>query len=244
LIRTDLDAAGIPHELIDVRPNTRTCITILDRSSAKTTELVEEAVAVEPQAYDQLLKWVDAQLPKSRVLVLSGSLPPQAPPALYARCTEAAHRHDVKVILDGRGAPLQHALPHKPTLVKPNRVELQENTPFPIVDDATLRKAIEHLLSQGPEFAIITDGPRPAIASDGKKFWQITPPKIEPINPIGSGDSFAAGLAMALLQKMELSEACRLGAACGAANALSSPPGYGKVADAQRLLPLVKVQPW
>jgi 1-phosphofructokinase family hexose kinase len=244
LIRADLDRASIAHDLIEVRPTTRTCVTVLDRSTGKATELVEEPAAVEPQAYEQLLQWLESKLPTATMLILSGSLPPQAPQDFYARCTEMACRRNLQVILDARGSPLQHALAFQPTFIKPNRLELQENTPFAIEDDASLRRAIEHLLSQGPQCAIITDGARPILVSDGKQFWQITPPPITPINPIGSGDAFAAGLAMGLLQGQDIPQACQLGAACGAANALSSPPGHGRPKDVRRLLPLVKWQLW
>jgi tagatose 6-phosphate kinase len=244
LIRADLDRAGIAHDLIEVQPPTRTCVTVLDRSTGKATELVEEPAAVAPQAYEQLLQWLASRLSAATMLILSGSLPPQAPQDFYARCTEMAHRRNLQVILDGRGSPLQHALPFKPTFIKPNRLELQENTPFAIEDDASLRRAIEHLLAQGPQCAIITDGARPIVVSDSRQFWQITPPPITPINPIGSGDAFAAGLAMGLLQGEDIPQACQRGAACGAANALSSPPGHGRAEDVQRLLPLVKCQRW
>jgi tagatose 6-phosphate kinase len=118
---------------------------------------------------------------------------------------------------------------------------LQETMPFPIDDDAALRKAILELLRRGPAWAIITDGPHEAVASDGESFWRITPPRIRAVNPIGSGDAFAAGVATALLESHDLPTACRLGAACGAANALNSPAGHGRREDVERLLAEVRV---
>lgn len=241
LIRADLDAAGIRHDFVNVAPKTRTCTTVIDRSTGTATELVEETRAVDPKAYEELLQIVDANLRRAGVLVLSGSLPPEAPQDFYARCTRLARRADISVVLDGRGEPLRLALGEKPTIVKPNRQELQETVSLPIEDDASLRRAITELLHQGPKWAIITDGPHDAIACDGESFWRITPPKIRPINPIGSGDAFAAGLAIAVVEGRDLPSACRLGAACGAANALNSPAGHGKREDVERLLLDVRV---
>ena len=241
LIRDDLDHAGIQHHFIDVGPKTRTCTTIIDHFNHTATELVEETQPVDPLAYDRLLNTVAANLSQARAMVLSGSLPPQAPADFYARCTRLARQANIPIILDARGEPLRKALAEKPTIVKPNRQELQETGSFPIDDDASLQRAIRELLRQGPRWGIITHGPHPAIASDGQSFWQITPPPIQPLNPIGSGDAFAAGLAHALLEFADLPTACRFGAACGAANALNSPAGHARREDVERLLSEVQV---
>ena len=243
MIRADLDRAGIPHDFVEVIPKTRTCTTVIDHATATVTELVEETAPVDPQAYELLLEIVNANLPRVRVLVLSGSLPPQAPNDFYARCTRQARQSNIPVILDTRGEPLRQALAEKPTLVKPNRQELQETVSFSIDDDNSLQTAIRELIQQGPRYAIITNGPRDAIASDGESFWRITPPKITAVNPIGSGDAFAAGLAVALLEGHDLPTACILGTACGAANALNSPPGHGRKIDVDRLKTQVQLTP-
>ena len=241
LIRADLDRAGIPHDFVAVQPATRTCTTVINGADGTVTELVEEPKPVDPKAYERLLETVAANLSRAKVLVLSGSLPPQAPQDFYARCTHLARKAGIPVVLDARGEPLLQALAEKPTVVKPNRHELQETMPFPIDDDAALRKAILELLRRGPTWAIITDGPHEAVASDGESFWSIAPPQIRAVNPIGSGDAFAAGLATALLDARDLPTACRFAAACGAANALNSPAGHGRREDVERLLAEVRV---
>lgn len=240
-IRRDLDDAGINHDFVTVKPKTRTCVTVLDRSNSVATELVEETKPVDAMDYSALLGRVEEFVPKATVVVLSGSLTPNGPTDFYARCTAIARKANVPVIIDARGEPLKLALAERPAVVKPNRIELQETVGFEIRDEPSLRKAIADLLSRGPEWAIITDGPRDAIASDGKQFFRITPPKIKPVNPIGSGDAFAAGLALAIQRGNDLPEACRLAAACGAANALNSPPGHANPQDVARLLSEVKV---
>ena len=243
LIRADLDRAGIAHDFVAVTPKTRTCTTVIDHATGTVTELVEETSPVDPPAYEQLLQMVEANLCNTDVLVLSGSLPPLAPLDFYARCTRLARLANIPVVLDARGEPLRQALAEKPTVVKPNRQELQETVSFPIDDESSLHAAIREMIRQGPRWAVITDGPRDAIASDGEHFWRITPPTIVAVNPIGSGDALGAGLAMALLEGHDLPTACRLGAACGAANALNSPAGHGRRKDVERLLAEVKIVP-
>lgn len=243
IIRADLERAGMAHDFVTVAPRTRTCTTVIDRSTGTVTELVEETKPVDPEAYERLLAITNAQLPQAEAMVLSGSLPPEAPVDFYGRCTRMARLANIPVVLDARGAALQCALGEKPTVVKPNRQELQETVSFPIDDDGSLQRAIRELLAAGPRWAIITQGAQDAIASDGKSFWRITPPRIQAVNPIGSGDAFAAGLAAALVEGRDLVESCRLGAACGAANALNSPPGHGREEDVERLAADVRIRP-
>jgi fructose-1-phosphate kinase PfkB-like protein len=61
------------------------------------------------------------------------------------------------------------------------------------------------------------------------------------VNPIGSGDAFTAGVVWRLLRGDDLGEACRWGAAAGAANALTPQPGELNRKDVTRLAKEVRV---
>ena len=62
------------------------------------------------------------------------------------------------------------------------------------------------------------------------------------VNPIGSGDSFTAGLVWRLLRGDDLGEACRWAATAGAANALTAGVGEVERAEVERLAREVEVQ--
>ena len=70
----------------------------------------------------------------------------------------------------------------------------------------------------GAEWVVVSDGPRPAWASSRKQVFRLTPPRIEPVNPIGSGDCLAAGIAWALVARQDTLEAIRLGMGAAAHN--------------------------
>ena len=65
-------------------------------------------------------------------------------------------------------------------------------------------------------------------------------PKIEVISPIGSGDSFAAGMAIGLLEGKDVPEACALGVACGAANAMTDLAGHVRREDVEQLAAVIE----
>jgi tagatose 6-phosphate kinase len=101
---------------------------------------------------------------------------------------------------------------------------------------------MRQLAERGAERVVVTAGSQPTLAFDGAKLWQIIPPPIEAINPIGSGDAFTAALVWRLLLGEHLGEACRWAAAAGAANALSLMPGELTLPDVQRLAAQAQVR--
>lgn len=241
-IRETLRATRIAHEFITVAPRTRMCITVIDRSHNTATELVQEAAEVEKPAWGKLRQRVAELLPRAKVLVLSGSLPPGAPQDFYAYCVNRATECAVMTLIDAAGEPLRRALASKPLVVKPNRIELAKTLDTPIESDAAFRDAIKHLIAQGPAWAVVTEGKAGAVVSNGESFWRVRSPRVEAINPIGSGDSVAAGLASAISRGQRLPEACKLAVACGAANALTPLAGIVRPDDVSELIERVEIE--
>jgi tagatose 6-phosphate kinase len=243
-IRDELDRAGVPHDFVTVAPKTRTCVTILDRASGETTELVEESKEVEKPAWGKLRGRVAEWLPRAKVMVLSGSLTPNAPQDFYGFCVNRATEHAASAIVDAAGEPLRRALAARPLVVKPNRAELARTLDSPIESDAALRDAIRRLIELGPGWCVVTQGKEGAIVSDGQRFWRVRSPALRAVNPIGSGDSVAAGLASAIARGQRLPEAARLGIACGAANAMTLLPGHVRPDDVAQLVEKIELEDW
>src|SRR5687767_6018252 len=96
LIREDLSRSGIAHDFVDVEPKTRTCTTVIDKSSAAATELIEESKTVDASAFARLEETLRALLPAAQLLVMSGTLTPGAPQDFYARCVARATEAGVR----------------------------------------------------------------------------------------------------------------------------------------------------
>lgn len=240
--RRDMDAASIKHDFVTVATNTRMCITLVDAQNRTATELIEEASPVTSSEVEKLLTKLEGLLQHARVLVLSGTLAPACGDDFYARCLKLANRASVQTILDAKGAPLQQALSEKPFLIKPNRAELAATVNRPIDSDNDLRDAIRAVLSLGATWAAVTHGAAETIVSNGREFWKLQTPRVEVINPIGSGDSFAAGVAIGLKDDADVPDACSLGVACGAANAMTELAGQVRPEDVERIRNSLAIQ--
>jgi fructose-1-phosphate kinase PfkB-like protein len=95
---------------------------------------------------------------------------------------------------------------------------------------------MRELAERGAQRVVVTAGKEPTLAFDGRLFWRIGSAPVVPVNPIGCGDSFTAGVLWRLLLGEDLAEACRWGCAVGAADALTLMPGEVKKQDVERLV--------
>lgn len=242
-----LDAEGVPQETIWVSDDapTRTCTTLLT-DDGPTTELVEEARPITEADAAALEAAVRRHLPSASALCLSGSFPPGVPEDFYARLAAAAHAAGVRTLVDAQRGPLRAALTARPFLVKPNREEAGATLGLSLSgnpeDDA--RAAVAALTRAGARWALVSLGaPGSLLGDDSGALWRITSPKVAVVNPIGSGDSLAAGLLLAVTQGASVPEAAAYGTACGAANCLSLTSGVLKKADVDALLPRIHAEP-
>jgi tagatose 6-phosphate kinase len=236
----DLTRAGVRCDFVGVAAQTRLCTTVIDRSNGTATELVEEHAPVPPGAWAEMDRKLHELLPSARMWIFSGSLPAGAPQDFYARWLPLARELGATLILDARGEPLKRALVHAGFIVKLNREELADTLGTPLDSDSALADATRRIAPAGGA-AIITLGSGGAVASDGKHAWRVTGPPVRAISAVGSGDAFAAGLALELMRGAALPEALKLAAACGAANAMTALAGHLHVRDVEELRPAMEV---
>jgi fructose-1-phosphate kinase PfkB-like protein len=256
LMTESLTAKGIAHSFVNcINPGIRVCVTVVDVASHTCTELVEESRPVsDGGAYDELLVVLRRTLEANanvRALVLAGSMPPDGPPDFYSKCVSIALsiRPNLACIVDAKGESLLLACQERPLLIKPNLAELQAtltaagcgNLSLEESDDAAIFAGMKRLLavSGAPQWILVTRGPRPVLLAGVDGCFTLSVPTLSAddlINPIGSGDATAAGIAMGIERGYTVLEAARLGVACGVANATTILAGHVEATTVERLL--------
>ena len=126
--------------------------------------------------------------------------------------------------------------------MKLNREELAATLAVDLRTDGDLRAARLRVVPRGGG-AVVTLGRDGSMGSDGRSIWRIDSPRVKAVSAVGSGDAYAAGMADGLSRGLSLAEACALGTACGAANALTALAGHVTHNDVQRLLSHVAITP-
>lgn len=235
-LNEQLKAEGLRAKLVKAKAETRSCLSVLDRAARTMTEFYETGNPIEPGEWSLLLERVEGAIRPGSWLAVSGSLPPNAPDRAYATILTLASTAGAKTALDASGAALREGLAAEPDLVKVNTAEATELLGGEITAEL-VSNALHELsaLSSGPELTVITRGSEGAVALDDRgRIWRGTIDSRGPY-PVGSGDSFMAGLLVARDRGEEWPAALRLALAAGTANA--DQPGPGKL-DTKRVVEL------
>jgi len=233
-IEAAIAARGIDGRWIRTTGETRTCVSILDRSSGVMTEFYERGEPIDPKAWEGIERLVGEAGGAGDVaaIALSGSLPPGAPADGFGRISAIARSgrtgsRPVPVLADTYGPALQSVLAERPAIVKVNADEAGEATNIAVTDPESAEAAAAALVLKGAACVVVTLGRGGAVVVTATSAVWLVPPEIRGSYSVGSGDAFLGGLAVGLWRGEEMIDAARLGLAAGTANALT--PGAGEL---------------
>lgn len=220
---------------------TRTGQVIFDPQTWRITELYEPGPTFEQDDWQQVAAKVRNHLPESRMLVVCGSIPPGVPDQSVAEIVRQSAELGCPTLLDTYGPHLAAALAARPAVVKINQHEAGHLLQRVIATPTAALDAAARIQAAGAQAVVITLGAQGAVglSPQGQSFALTTPP-VESLFPVGSGDSFFAGLAFALSKGEPLVRAACWGIAAGCANTLSIGPGVLDKSDVLRLLDQVQ----
>jgi 1-phosphofructokinase family hexose kinase len=208
-IEREFAEMDVARRWIRTEAATRVCTTLLDHGTRQITELVENG---RPLSDGELRKYFDAyceEAARADVAVITGSLPAGTQVSFYRELVAATR---CPTVLDFRGEGLLSVLDLKPYVVKPNREELGQTFGRILGDDAALVEAMRELNRRGAQWVVITEGAKAVWVSSTDHVYRLVPPRIEEVvNPIGCGDSLAAGIAWATRRGDSIVDAVRLG---------------------------------
>lgn len=227
-IQKQLDSDNIHYHFYVTKHESRNCIAILHEGNQ--TEILESGPTLEQKEVDAFLAHYQTLVDKAKVMTISGSLPQGFPVDFYATLIQIANKKAIPVLLDSSGKMLLATLvsEHKPYLIKPNKDELQQiiQMDIDVNDTASLIKAVDHPLLNAIPFIIISLGKNGAFARCHQKYYQVSIPKIDVVNPVGSGDVTLAGLAVSIHEKESIETMLKRAMTMGMLNAMESQTGF------------------
>ena len=242
LLEGALREEGVATEVVCVPEETRLNVILVDEATGASTRVWDRGAAVPATAGDDVDAMVRRWIPRARVLLCAGTLPPGLPRGTYARLLDEAARAGVRTMLDSDGESFLDALEGRPHLVKPNVREAEKVLGRRLVDDADVVRGAVDLLGRGVEAVVISMGAAGSVLATGDRLVRAIPPQIVRRSAVGSGDSLVAGLAIALAEGSPLEDGLRLGTAAGAATAMTVGTQLGERAEIEALLPSVRIE--
>lgn len=216
---------GIDIDIVWTDQETRICTTLIDETTAVVTELVEEAPLPTLDEWSALDEKLLELLTETNIMVVAGAPPPGSAKDIYAKYARKAQESGTVVIIDACGTALMKVLPCAPLLVKLNDQELAATCGWPVNTEDTLCEAAQLLITRGAQWVFVTQGKRDAWLLNKTAVWRFTPPAVNILNAVGSGDATTGGIAAGLHGGQSILDAVRLGIACGSANATTLTPG-------------------
>ena len=234
-------AYGFPVEVVPIRNDIRTNLTITDKQGL-TVKLNEAGPAMDKRELDRLEKATVRQLEHASWLMLCGSIPPGVPPDVYVRLIETARKKKVQTILDTDGEALQVGLEAKPTVVHANQAEAERMLDAALLTRASFLDAARKLRAMGAGSVVLSLGSRGAVGADAKSIVEALPPRVDAVCPIGAGDALAAAFTWAMEKGSTFEDSVRWGVAAGTASAKLPGVSFASLQDTEAVYKLVEVR--
>ena len=202
--RNIVSGEGQIDAFIDCQARLRLGFLAKDCADAGSTALLENGFHVSTAEQDALITTLSQQLQDAELCIVSGSVPDAACNTLFPRITAACQALKIPCWVDSYGPAMDHVLQSDmlPDFAKPNLQEFEMSNDWQRLSECH-----------------ITDGEKPTQVRYQGNNYTVTPPQIECVNPIGSGDSYVGALAHARLSDWDLEQQLAYAAAAGAINA-------------------------
>lgn len=225
-INQELKKAGIKNDFLKTEKESRNCIAILHEGMQ--TEILESGPTLSLKEGKAFLDKFEGLLSKTSFVTISGSLPKGLPDDFYHQMLVISHKKDVPVILDSSGESLKQVLLHKekPFAIKPNHTELSQLIGKEVNNDRNLLKEVlSHELFNDIECVMVSMGSKGALVKYKDRFYNAIIPKINVVNPVGSGDATVAGLAVSLNRGEPIETAIKASMTAGMLNTIEAGTG-------------------
>ncbi|MBR1918595.1 MAG: carbohydrate kinase [Spirochaetales bacterium] len=216
---------NIDIRFVRVPADIRTCTTIINEEDHTSTELVEEAREVSPEASEEFFRLFMRELPAFDAVVISGTKAGGFSADLYPRMVRECRRSGKLSVLDIKGDDLIASLKEGPSIIKPNLSEfcatfMKDVVLYENSDDGSTYDRVRELARSFYEKygtrTVITRGKYDTWVYNGSALAVI--PSIETdlpiVNTIGCGDTLTGAMTHSLLEGNELEKAVEFGMRC------------------------------
>ena len=212
-----LEEEGVPVELVETQATTRMSVCLFERTEGRFRELLEPGEDATAEEAEQLRIRFRELLPTVSWVTLNGSSPGPELDPLFAEFAAEARQQGKRVLLDSYGNPAPLAAEVPPHWIRGNWSEVAST--YGISSCENLRDFHREQKDRGLTGVLVTRGAEEIHCFCREGGFLVVPPKVEEVNPVGSGDALTGAFVLALARGEDVVTALRWGAAAGSANA-------------------------
>lgn len=240
-IKNELKKLEIKNKFTNINQETRNCLNIIEDDST-STEFLEKGPFIDAEDLIHFEADLEDVLEETKILVASGSYCQNMPLDYYKVIGDICKKYNIKFILDTSGEALKVALESNPYLIKPNTDEIKQLLNINVESKEEIISAGMKLLEMGAQNVCISLGKDGMVYLSNDEIYEVTVPKIEAVNTVGSGDSTIAGFSVGILRNYEIIDLLKLANACGISNAMNIETGFVKLEEIEKYSKQVQVK--
>lgn len=240
-IEEGLEDRGQEARFVKIKGDTRNCIAILHEG--KQTEILEAGPTISKKEEEEFLNKLDQISEGCHIINISGSLPKGLTSDFYKEIIKYAKKHDKFVSVDTSGKTLKDMInaEEKPDLIKPNETEIAD-----VLGRKIEKKDLKEILQEEPfkdiPYIIVSMGKDGAMVKIKNKIYNAKVPKVEAVNPVGSGDSSLAGALFAIDEGKSDEEIIKTSMTCGLLNVLTEEIAHIEIEKFDKYFEEIKVE--
>jgi len=240
VLQTGINALGLTNYCLKTDTNTRISYTIFEKKTEREYRFVSSGEPIQETTVRSAMTHLESI--ECEYLVLSGSLPLNAPIDTYTRVALSAKKRGVKVILDCSGDELESTLDAGCTyFVKPSFGEL-ERLAGRKLDESSAIQFAQSLVQQKKATAIaVTMGKHGAFLCTENATLRAPAVRVRVQSAVGAGDSFVAGMLSRLAKRESLKDGFAYAIAAGAGAVMTTGTNLCDAKNVRKLLPYVVV---
>jgi 1-phosphofructokinase len=245
VLRSLLDDSAMEAVLAPIQSDSPSYIH--DRRNGERVEIVETPAPslTRHELDDFYSKTLEAAVASGICVVTGRVTGGGVPDDVYQRLGADLQAMGIPAIADMHGDDLGAYLKGgELDLLKVSREDLEADGVLESDSEAAIWAAVERLLARGAKAVVVSGAEGGSLAATDEERFRVSQPRLEAVDPRGSGDSMTAGLAVAMVNQQDLAGGLKLASAAGAANVVRH--GLGN-ADAELIAGLVdqiEVESW
>lgn len=231
-----LAAENVPMRMIPIAGETRLAFHVRDNGKGDEYRFNLPGAEMSANELDRFFRAIREEADPGDYVVASGSLPPGAPDDFWAEAARAAKRKGAKFILDSISG-LDAALDEGVYLLRQNEHEYEALSGRRLKWRGEIETFAKGLVDSGKvEKMIVSHGGDGSLMASKSGVAFAPSFKVRASSAVGAGDSFVAGLLVAMANGSDDAEALRQGMAAAAATRMTEGTALFDPADVRRLL--------
>ncbi len=243
LFRKSLDDESINYISVNTRSETRYAAVTIDDYKKQLTSYFSPNSEIEAKEVDEFVSRMDKAIQNCSIVIFAGSSPTDYAAHIFYEGIKLAQKYDKIALLDTYGQHLKECYSLSPFAVHNNKTEIENSLGVELDNDQKYHDLLDSFYQSGIKLGFITDGANNVYSSKFDFHYKSTPPKVEAINSLGSGDAFVAGTAYGLERSLVYDDLLKFSIALGSLNSASFEAANVDLEDAEKLSGKVQVEP-